>query len=343
MKKEGVTTLSIVVNVFLTLGKLIIGAISMSSAILAEGIHSGMDIITSIISYWGIRISKKPMDKEHPYGHHQGESIAGFTITIILFLSAVYIIYEAVIGFSAAKILDVSYIAFAVMGVSAAANFVMSELKMRHGKKYESMALIADANHSRMDVYTSIGVFIGLIVSGYWIYADSVAAILIGLYIMHGSLKLGKKTTDSLLNMSADDEIEAKIRDTAKKEGVNLWGLKTQKLGSDIFAEMKIGLDPKLNVEDATKISHKLESRLKEAIPQLKHIVMQIESHKIKESFYEGGFGKMQWRGRMGGFGMGPSGDCVCTKCGHKVPHERGVPCYKMKCPKCGAPMARSK
>ncbi len=346
MKREGITILSVMVNVFLTLAKLVIGFISMSSAVLAEGIHSGMDIVTSCISYIGIRASKKPGDKEHPYGHHQSETIAGFIITIVLFLSSVYIIYEAVLSYMGAKALVVSYFALGLMAGSAIVNLVMSELKMRVGKKYESMALIADANHSRMDVFTSLGVFIGLILSGYWVYADSIAAILIGLYIMWGSIKLGRKTTDILLNVSAGEDVEKKINAVLKDYKIELSDLKTQKLGPEIFAEMKIKLEPKLKVEDVEEITNEIKNKLTEIIPNMKYVVIQVESKKdeIRKSFYKGSFGKdMTWKGRMGGFGMGPSGECVCTKCGERVQHQRGMPCYQMKCPKCGSKMIRDR
>jgi len=350
MKKEAVTTLSIIANIFLTLAKFIIGFITMSSAVLAEAIHSGMDIVTSGISYIGIRASRKPSDKEHPYGHHQSETIAGFVITIILFLSAIYIIYEAVLDFYVAKVLVFSYVALGVMAGSAIVNLVMSELKMRVGKEHESMALIADANHSRMDVFTSVGVFIGLILSGYWIYADSVAAILIGLYIMWGSIKLGRKTTDILLNISAGEAVEKKIKAVLKDYKIELSNLRTQKLGPEIFAEMMIKLEPKLKVEDVEDITNDVERSLMERIPGLKYVVIQIKSLKdkkeVRKSVYRGRFGRMAWKGRgrfkeEGGMALGPGGECMCPRCKYTILHKGGVPCVKEKCPRCGSGMIR--
>jgi len=344
MKKETVTTLSVIANIFLTAAKFIIGMLAMSASVMAEAIHSGMDIVTSVISYIGIRASKKPSDKEHPYGHQQSETIAGFIITIALFLSSIYIIYEAVIDFMGVKTIAVSYFALSIMAGSAIINLIMSELKMRVGKEHESMALIADANHSRMDVFTSVGVFVGLILSSYWIYADSVAAILIGIYIMWGSIRLGKKTTDILLNISAGEEVEDEIKKVLNDYRIDISNLKTQKLGSEIFAELKIKLEPKLKVEDVEKITNEIEGKIRKKIPNIKYIVIQIESKKeeIRKSFYRGRFGKISWgRGRMGGTGAGPGGKCVCPECGEIVNHERGVPCYQQKCPKCGSKMTR--
>ena len=128
-----------------------------------------------------------------------------------------------------------------------------------------------------------------------------------------------------------------------QKEGIKLSSLKTNKLGPIIFAELRIELDPKLKVEEASAITKKLEQKLTSKIPNLKYIVIQIETHEIKEEFYRGAFGrKFGWRGRMGGRGLGPGGECVCPKCGHSIPHQRGVPCHKQKCPKCGAAMTRA-
>ena len=344
MKKEGVTILSLIVNVFLASAKLFIGLLSMSSAIIAEGIHSGMDIVTSGISYIGIRAGKKPKDREHPYGHYKSESISGFVITIVLFISALYIIYEAVLDFLGPKTLEVSYLMLVLMAVSAFVNLLMSSLKMKYGKKHESMALIADASHSRMDVFTSAGVFAGLVFSVYWVYADSLIAILIGLYILRGSIKLGKKTTDSLLGVSAGREVENRIREIADGFKVEISDIRTQKLGAEIFAELIVKLESKLKVEDATAITKGLEKRLMESVPGLKYVVIQIESHDVRESYYKRRIGSgMRWRGSMGGVGMGPGGECICPECGNKVPHQRGIPCFKRKCKKCGSMMIRKR
>ncbi len=349
MKKEGVSIIALLVNVLLAVSKILIGLISRSSAIIADGIHSGMDIVSSGISYIGIRASKKPVDKEHPYGHYKTEVVAGFIITVILFLTALWIIYESSMGLFEPTVVDLSYLAIGVVIGSVIMNEIMARVKMKYGKKYNSMALIADANHSRMDSLTSVGVLVGLGVSGYWIYADSVAAILIGIYVLWESVKLGRKTIDSLINISAGDEIEGKITKVIKSSGIQLWNLKTQKLGAEIFAELKIGLDPKLSVEKASEISIKLEDKLKKVIPQLKYVVIQIESHKITESFYnQGVFGSRKWKGRFavsGGHSAGPGGYCTCTnpKCNNKVPHQKGVPCFKLKCQKCGSRMKRTK
>jgi len=342
-EKEKISILGVFANLVLAISKIVIGLISKSSAVIAEGLHSGMDIVSSAISYLGIKVAKKPVDKEHPYGHYKYEVIAGFVITIILLLTALWIIYEAISGFFTVKELLITPITLGVMAFSAIVNEVMARIKIRYGKKHESMALIADAQHSRVDVFVSIGVLVGLFLVKYWIHIDSLIALSIGVYILIESVSLGKKTTDSLLEVSAGEEVENKIKKVVKSEGITLSSLRTNKLGPVIFAELRVELNPQLSVDQASTITKKLEEKLTETIPELKYVVVQIESHeKIREELYKGVFGRgFGWRGRMGGRGLGPGGECVCPKCEHRVPHQRGVPCFQRKCPKCGSFMAR--
>jgi len=340
--KEKISIISIIVNFLLAIAKIAIGVISKSSAVIAEGLHSGMDIVSSSISYIGIKVAKKPVDKEHPYGHYKSEVIAGLIITIILFLTGLWIIYDAAISFFTVKELAITSLTLIVMAGSAVANEVMARLKIHYGKKSESMALMADGQHSRVDVFVSAGVFIGLFLVNYWAHIDSLIALAIGVYILIESISLGKRTTDSLLDVKASDEIENKIRNIVKAEGITLSSFKTRKLGPIISAELKVGIDPKLKVEEASAITKKLEQRLSSEIPNLKYVTIQIETHEIKEEFFRGVFGKrFGWRGRMGGRALGPGGECVCPKCGTRLPHKRGVPCMSIKCSKCGSPMTR--
>ena len=341
--KEKISIIGVLVNLLLAVAKIGVGILSNSAAVIAEGLHSGMDIVSSAVSYIGIRAAKKPVDKEHPYGHYKSEVIAGLIITIILFLTGLWIMYDAVIGFFAAKELAISYITLIVIAGSALVNEAMARLKIHYGKKSESMALLADGQHSRVDVFVSIGVFIGLFLVNYWVHIDSLIAVAIGLYILIESIGLGKKTTDSLLDVKAEDEIENQIKDIARQQGVDLAELKTRKLGPLISAELKINIDPKLKVDEASAITRNLESRLTNEIPNLKYVVVQIETHDIKQEFYRGTFGQRYgWKGRMGGKGLGPGGECICPKCGYSVPHIRGTPCMKRECPKCKSPMARA-
>jgi len=358
--KEKIAKISILANVILAGGKISVGILSNSASVLAEGIHSLMDVFSSLVSFFGIKISKKPADKEHPYGHFKFEVLAGVLITLILFGTGLAIIYEAYQKFKNPSLIKIPILALSVMIFSALVNEIMARLKIYFGKKENSVALISDGVHSRVDVFASLAVFAGLILNKYWIYTDSVLAFLIGLYIIKESFLIGKEAIDSLLDVSAPPEIEEKIKEITKSQGIEISDLKTQKKGSVFTANLEINLPKNLDVDTATKISESLRERLMKEIKNLVYVAIQIKSHQVETGFYKPvpgtlGFGRGFGRGfgwrRRGRFrgkieeaqGRGPGGYCVCMNpnCGYKEPHIPGQPCSEKICPKCGSRMKR--
>jgi len=290
--KEKIALISILANAILTVGKVTAGILSKSAAVLAEGIHSLVDILSSIISYAGIKIAQKPEDQKHPYGHYKFEVLAGFFITLILLGTGAGIVYEAYQEFLNPSLSKISLLTFAVMMVSALINEIMARLKIYYGKKENSLSLLSDGFHSRIDVYVSLTVFTGLFLTKYWVYADSVLAFLIGLYIIKESFSLGKEAVDSLLDSSAGSEIEEKIKTIAKEQNVEISSLKTQKKGSAVTANLAIVLPSDLNVKEAETISSGLREKLMKEIENLSYVVIQVESHEISTSFYKPSFGR---------------------------------------------------
>ncbi len=341
--KEKIAAISILANAILAVGKIFVGFVSKSSSILAEGVHSFMDILSSTIGYIGIKISQKPEDQKHPYGHYKFEVLAGFFITLILFGTGLGIIYEAYQKFLNPSLIKIPFLAFGVMAFSALGNGIMARLKIHFGKKENSMALLSDGFHSRVDVFTSLAVFIGLFLAKYWIYVDSILAFLIGLYIIKESFSLGREALDSLLDVSAGEEIEGKIKKIAKEQNIEIISLKTQKKGSAVTANLEIKLPGNLSVDEATKTSNNLREKLMKEIENLQYVAIQIKSHEIETGFYKPGLGRgfgWQRRGKFKGevkeaVGRGPGGYCVCPECGYQIEHQRGTPCSSFKCPKC--------
>jgi cation diffusion facilitator family transporter len=268
---------------------------------------------------------------------------------LILLATGVGVVYDACKNYLNPGQIKLDYLVFVVMAFSDLVNFATSKIKIYYGKKENSLTLLSDGSHDKADVLASAAVLLGLFLTRYWIHADSLLAFLIGLYIIKESFSLGKEAIDSLLDVSAGEEIEAKIRAIVQKEKVEIDSLKTQKKGSVVTANLEIKLPSGLKVEEATKISEELKRKLIEGIENLSYIAIQIKSYDLSAGYFKPEFGKgFGWQ-RKGRFkegdeksqGEGPGGNCVCPKCGHSTSHERGVPCSELKCPSCNINLER--
>ena len=334
---ESVSILAVGANVFLFLIKLVVGVISGSYSVLADAVNSGSDIFASAINYVGIKISKKPSDEKHPYGHQKYEVLVGLVVTLVIFGSAIYIIYEAVRGVFNPEPLTMSIVAIVVMVISAGTNEVMARLKIKTGKEFNSIALQADGVHSRIDVLSSLAVVVGLVLTNYWVYADAVVALLVGLWILKESLSLGKEAADNLLDVSADKEKEQEVKDIVKEKKLELWDIKTQKRGSKFSANLMVKLPGEWKVEDATKTTEGLKKELLDRIEELDYVTISIDGAHGGTASYRG----FAFGGRGYGWRRSKKEYCMCPKCGYKVEHKPGVPCKDETCPKCDVKMMR--
>lgn len=282
MNKKTVSIVSVLVNVVLAGLKLLVGLSIKSAALIADGIHSGMDIISSVVTYIGIKGAEKPADKEHPYGHYRSETIAGFVVIFLLFLSAVWIIYEGVVGIIKNEPHTISGIALLVVIISIIANEAIARAKFKVGKRENSLALIADAEHSRADSLSSIAVLIGLSLVHWFPQADGVTAILVGFYILYETIGLGKEVTDNLLDVS-NPQIEEEVKKICSKEEIELLEMRTRRIGAKNFAELKIGLNKEWKMKRVAEVLKNLESVLLKEIADLNFITIQVASHNFKE------------------------------------------------------------
>lgn len=280
MNQKSVSILAVLINIGLTVGKVIIGLIFNLTALMAEGIHSGLDIISSVVAYFGIKSAQKPVDETHPYGYYRAESLAGLIVIILLAGSAIWILFEGISGLFSHDEPILSIWALVIMAASAVVNEIMARLKFKIGQKYASAALVADGEHSRADVIASIGVLIGIVLIRFWATADAIIAILIGLYILWEAWLLGRKMTDSLLDV-ADLEIEARIKEICEAQSIGVSDIKSRKMGPVTLADLKIKLDPKIKIAEAAKITKDLELKLLQGINELKSINIAVESHEF--------------------------------------------------------------
>lgn len=277
MTKEAISIISILTNSILGLAKVGLGLSSRSSALVAEGIHSAIDVVSSAIALLGIRVAKREPTERHLYGWARAEVLAGFVVTAFLAVAGLGIIKEAVEAvLSGEHEAEISLFPLLVMAVSVAANEILARLKIKVGQEEESLALIADGKHSRVDVLSSGGVLVGLVLTRVFPIADSLTALLVGAYILYETVVLGREITENLLDVS-DPEIEAEIRKICQEEQVSLAGLKTRKIGALTFAELEVSLPTEVKISRADDLMTELQEKLITKVARLEYVVIQIK------------------------------------------------------------------
>ncbi|MCX7987273.1 MAG: cation diffusion facilitator family transporter [Bacteroidales bacterium] len=268
-KKVKVARLSIFSNLFLITLKASVGFLSGSISILSEAIHSGMDLLASLIAYFSLKIADTPADKEHPYGHGKFENVSGVIEAFLIFIAAGWIIYEAIHKIISGQYeIQVLELGIIVMGISAIINFFVSRKLYRVAKETDSIALEADALHLKTDVYTSLGICIALALiwlTG-WNVLDPIIAIFVALLIVKESYVLLKTAYAPLLDTSLDiDEVKL-IEDVLKDYPVKFHDLKTRKAGQYRFAEMHIELPSSLQLKEVHDLCDDIEEKIKTKI-----------------------------------------------------------------------------
>lgn len=264
---------------------------------MADGIHSGLDVISSFITYLGIRVAKKPPDSEHPYGHLRYETVAGFVVVFILFLSSIWIVYDGVSALIYGELYRFGWLSVGVALISIVVNEIMARLKFKVGERENSLALIADAKHSRADSLSSLAVLVGLVLSIWLRGADAVAAILIGIYILYETWFLAREVTDNLVDKS-DKAVEGSIRKICEEEEIELVDIRTRRIGPRSFAELKIGLNKSWRVEKVDEVVTNLEKILVERIDRLGFVTVRVVSHDVKGSLIKTTTGHRLYRCR---------------------------------------------
>lgn len=269
-------SLSVASNSFLTVAKVVIGLVSGSVSILSEGIHSGIDLVAAFIALFAVRESGKPADSCHAYGHGKIENVSGTVEAVLIFAAAIMIIVEAIQKIH--KIVDGIEggvgdlgLGLVIMGVSASINLIISTRLMRVAKRTDSVALEADALHLRTDVYTSVGVFMGLLlimITG-WTIVDPIIALGVASMIIKASFDLTKQAFAPLVDVSLPDEereIIAEVLLLHADKFVEFHKLRTRKAGAERHIDLHLVVAKYTPVVDAHELCDMIEEEISEKL-----------------------------------------------------------------------------
>lgn len=287
-RKSGVAALSVASNTLLVVMKVIVGLMTGAVSILSEAIHSAVDLVASVIAFLAVRTSAKPADTHHPFGHGKYENLSGVIEALLIFVAALWIIFESVRKLIHPEPLDLAGIGVLVMGVSAIVNWIVSGRLFTVGRETDSIALQADAWHLRTDVYTSLGVMAALsVICGCgWVlpgvnvnWVDPVAALAVAVLIMKAAWDLTRDSVRDLLDAGLPEEEENWISTYVRSQQpdvTGLHGLRTRKGGATRFVEFHLIVPAGMPVRDAHAVSERIETAIEERYPST-HVSIHIE------------------------------------------------------------------
>ena len=259
--------------------KLVVGVMSGSLGLLAEAAHSGLDLMAALLTYFAVRVSSKPADKEHPYGHGKIENLSALAETLLLLATCVWIVREAgarLLG--AHPQVDASLWAFLVVLISIAVDISRSRLLMAAARKHQSQALEADALHFQTDVWSSAVVLLGLagVKLADWFpslsmlaKADALAALVVAAIVAFVCFRMGYKTISELLDTAPGqltDKIKAIVESVDRVK--NCHAIRVRSAGAEIFIDAHVVLEGSLSLSEAHTIVDNVEAAIRREIPR---------------------------------------------------------------------------
>ena len=274
-RRQRVALLSVVSNTLLIAMKVVAGLTIGSVSVLSEAIHSGVDLLASLIAWFAVRTADQPPDQSHPYGYGKFENVSGTVEALLIFVAAGWIIYESVQKLLHPTPLQGITWGVGVMAISAAVNLFVSSRLFKVGRETQSIALLADAWHLRTDIYTSVGVMVGLALIQvgkmlwpgtplYWL--DPLTAIAVALLIIRAAYSLTMQSARDLVDSSLPSEeerwIRAAIVRSASRGVKGCHRLRTRKSGAVRFVEFHMLVDPNMSVKDSHDLAEDLSASI---------------------------------------------------------------------------------
>lgn len=284
------TWIGIIANLFLAIIKGLGGFLSGSKALIADALHSASDIVSSVVILFAVRISNRPPDKEHPYGHGKAENVASMIVALLL------VVVGIEISISSAKIFfgeiptAPSNLALIIIIISIVLKEVLFQYKIRLGRKYNSTALISDAWHHRSDSLSSIAVLIGVgaAILGeklnlpLLVYGDAVAGIIVSIIVIKVGYDLAKESSIVILEKVLSDEDIKKYQETILSiKGINhVDELLARTHGSYVIIDLKVSVDSTLNVREGHDIGKAAKTILMKRHPEVSDVFVHINPYK---------------------------------------------------------------
>jgi cation diffusion facilitator family transporter len=269
--KERVALASIAASAGLTIAKAVVGVMTGSLAILSEAGHSLIDFAATVMTYFAVRISGKPADEEHHYGHGKVESISALAETALLFVLSGVVIWEAVrrLLLNESHVVEATLTAFAVVVASVVVDFFRARALYKVAKDTSSEALEADALHFSSDMYSSLAVLAGL--GGVALglpWADATAAVVVALFVCLAGWRLGRRTIETLTDTAPAGAAETISAAATTIPGVvSVERVRARPAGNRLFVDLGITVSRTMPLDRVTELKDNVIHAVQEALP----------------------------------------------------------------------------
>jgi cation diffusion facilitator family transporter len=296
-EKRSVAGNSVLAAIAITSLKIVVGITTGSLGILSEAAHSGLDLIAALITFFSVRVSDKPADADHQYGHGKVENFSAFMETGLLLLTCAWIVYEAIKRIFYHHIeIEPSLAAFAVLFLSMAVDFWRSRALGKIAVKYDSQALEADALHFSTDIWSSGVVALGLLLvqlgrayAVSWLSdADPIAALFVAGVVVYVSWRLARKTIDALLD-AAPSGVRSQIIDAVSKVGgvLEVDRVRIRRAGNRYFADLSIGLARTVTFQKSEQMADAVSAAVHKVLPDADVVVHSVPRPLGEENIFD--------------------------------------------------------
>ncbi len=297
-EKRTVALHSLLSAIAITFLKLVVGLSTRSLGILSEAAHSGLDLVAAFITLLSVRVSDKPADAEHQYGHGKVENFSAFLETGLLLLTCIWIVWEAArrLGGHHAVHIEPSLTAFGVLFASMAVDWWRSGALRRIARKYDSQALEADALHFSTDVFSSgvvaLGLFLVLVGDSWqrpWLAkADSIAALIVSVVIVYVSWRLARQTIDALLD-AAPAGYRGRIMDAALKVNgvIEVERVRVRRAGNRYFADLTVGLARNVTFQRSDQVVAEISASVHGILPDSDVVIHSVPRETGHENIFD--------------------------------------------------------
>lgn len=273
---------SIIGNAILSGFKLFAGIVGHSGAMISDAIHSMSDVITTFIAFLGVKLSKKPADEAHPYGHDRLECVASLILGFILLITGLSVGKVGVENIVAGHY-ETLAIPSTIALVAAILSIVGKEAMYWYTKHYailiDSPAFMADAWHHRSDALSSVGSFIGIggAMLGFPVM-DSIASVIICLFILKVSYDILQDAIKKMLDTSCDSDYEKQLMDyiSSQEDVVCVDLLQSRMFGNKVYIDLEIKVDGDKSLRDAHLVAERVHTNVEKDFPEIKHIMIHV-------------------------------------------------------------------